>query len=92
MLCNEEASVSCSIRKGPRFPPPGVLRVSLISISPVVVILVLPVMGFVWLRRRLHFRREARLLLEPSVAEDQTAVRQRQIIEEMELQFAERQF
>ena len=77
--------------QGPPVPPPGVLRVWLISISPVVVILVLPVMGFIWLRRRLLFRREAGLLLERSVAEAQAAVRQREIIEEMELQFTERQ-
>jgi hypothetical protein len=81
---------SCSIRKDPRFPLPGVLRVWLSSIRIVVVILVLPVMGFV-LRRRLLLRREARLLLERSVAEAQAAVRQREIIGEMELQFAERQ-
>ena len=57
--------------------------------QPVVVILALPVMGFVWLRRRLLIRREASCLLERAWEEAQASLREQEIIAEMERQFIE---
>ncbi len=54
-----------------------------------VVILALPVMGFVWLRHRLLIRQEAHRLLERAWAEAEVSHREKEIIAEMERQFVE---
>ncbi len=54
-----------------------------------VAILALPVMGFVWLRQRLLMRREVNRLLERSWPEARALLREKEVIAEMERQFAE---
>jgi len=80
---------SNSIRKNPRFPPAGGSSHLADYDLPVVVILALPVMGFVWLRHRLLIRQEAHRLLERVWAEAKVSHREKEIIAEMERQFVE---
>ncbi len=54
-----------------------------------VLILLLPVVGFVWLRRRLLIRQETNRLLERSWAEAQASLREKEIVAEMERKFVE---
>ena len=55
----------------------------------VVVLLVLPVMVFVWIRRWLMVRREEARLAEQAVAEADAIRREREIIADMEARFYE---
>jgi len=55
----------------------------------VVVLLVLPVMVFVWIRRWLMIRREEARLAEQALAEADAIRREREIIADMEVRFYE---
>jgi hypothetical protein len=55
--------------------------------ASVIALLLVAVAGFVWIRRRLLIRREARLLAATELAEADALAREREIIAEMERDF-----
>jgi len=77
----------CTGGRGPSANAEGLYASVVRYAASVIALLLIAVAGFVWIRRRLLIRREARLLAAMEAAEADALAREREIIAEMERDF-----